>query len=408
MTPLGIYIHIPFCLSKCAYCDFYSRCGNKNEYKAYTDAVASHIEEAHLRSSDYEVDTIYFGGGTPTAIGEKNLIKILGAVLRAFRVSEDCEVTCEANPNSVTYPMLKRLRRAGFNRISFGMQSADRAELRTLGRTHTFEDVKTAVDAARRAKFRNISLDLMYGLPSQTTESFLNSLDAAIALSPEHISCYSLKIEEGTPLAERPETLFLPSDDDQADMYLAAVTRLSDEGFQQYEISNFAKEGFFSRHNMKYWTLGEYWGFGPSAHSLVGKKRFSYIRDTALYIDAIENRDQVIDKMETINESACCGEYLMLGLRTADGISGDILEKKYLTYFDEIEKVLLKYHKTHHAEFDGIRWHLTPEGFLISNRIIGDVLDALESSEHLVRPFNGYVKPMGDEHLKVQTQENFK
>lgn len=392
MTPLGIYIHIPFCLSKCAYCDFYSKCGNKNEYKEYTDAVVSHISEAHLRSSDYEVDTIYFGGGTPTAIGEKNLIKILGAILRSFRVSEKCEVTCEANPNSVTYPMLKRLRRAGFSRLSFGMQSADKSELRTLGRTHSFDDVRAAVEMARRAKFSNLSLDLMYGLPSQTTETFLDSLDAAIALSPEHISCYCLKIEEGTPLAERPETLFLPSDDEQADMYLAAVTRLRDEGYMQYEISNFAKEGFESRHNMKYWTLGEYWGFGPSAHSLVGKKRFSYIRDTALYIDAIANRDEVIDKIETINESARCGEYLMLGLRTRYGISGDVLEKRYLTYFDEIEKVLLRYHKTGHTEFDGHNWSLTPEGFLISNRIIGDVLDALESSKHLVRPLNGYVR----------------
>lgn len=392
MTPLGIYIHIPFCLSKCAYCDFYSRGGSKNEYSEYTDALCAHISEAQMRASDYEVDTIYFGGGTPTAIGEKNLLRILNTVMRSFKVSEDCEVTCEANPNSVTYPMLKRLRRGGFNRISFGMQSADRAELRVLGRTHTFDDVKKAVEGARRAKFNNISLDLMYGLPSQSVASFLDSLDAAIALEVEHISCYSLKIEEGTPLAERPETLFLPSDDEQADMYLAAVTRLSDEGYVQYEISNFAKEDFLSRHNMKYWTLGEYWGFGPSAHSLVGKKRFSYVSDTARYIAAMQCGDEVIEKLETINETARCGEYLMLGLRTAAGIAGDILEKKYLTYFDEIEKVLLSYHKTGHAAFDGLTWKLTPEGFLISNRIIGDVLDALEVSRHLVRPLGGYVR----------------
>ncbi len=392
MTPLGIYIHIPFCLSKCAYCDFYSRCGTKNEYQEYTEALCQHLYEAQMKNSDYVVDTIYFGGGTPTAIGEKNLIKLLHTVFRSFNVSLECEITTEANPNSVSLPMLKKLRKAGFNRISFGMQSASSAELRVLGRTHTFEDVKTAVEDARKAKFKNISVDLMYGLPSQDITSWLDSLDAAISLDVDHISCYSLKLEEGTPLAERPETLFLPSDDEQADMYLSAVTRLADEGFMQYEISNFAKEGFLSKHNLKYWTLGEYWGFGPSAHSLVGKKRFSYIKDTALYIDAMNSGGEIIDEIETINISERCGEYLMLGLRTTDGISPDILEKKYLTRFDEIEKVLLKYHKTKHTAFDGLAWRLTPEGFLISNRIIRDVLDALELSEHIGRPGNGYMR----------------
>jgi len=392
MTPLGIYIHIPFCMSKCAYCDFYSQCGTKGEYNEYTEALVKHIGEAQMRSSDYVVDSIYFGGGTPTAIGERNLIKILGAIARSFSVSDACEITCEANPNSVNFPMLKKMRKAGFNRISFGMQSASPSELRVLGRTHTFEDVKEAVALAERAKFDNISLDIMYGLPSQTLGSFLDSLDAAIALSPSHISCYSLKIEEGTPLAERPETLFLPSDDEVADMYLALVSRLADEGYAQYEISNFAKEGKESRHNLKYWTLGDYWGFGPSAHSLVGKKRFSYVRDRAAYIDALRTGDEIIDRIETINTSERCGEYLMLGLRTTAGISAKVLEKRYLTFFDEIEKVLLKYHKTGHTDFDGNTWRLTPEGFLVSNRIIGEVLDALEISKHLVHPVNGYVR----------------
>ena len=392
MTPLGIYIHIPYCKSKCAYCDFYSRCGDKEEFSAYTNAITKHISEAQMRESDYRADTINFGGGTPTSIGERNLIKILNAVFRSFRVTDDCEITVEANPNTADLRMLKRLRRAGVNRISFGMQSKNPAELRVLGRTHTFDDVVSAVDMARRAKIDNISLDLMYGLPSQTMESFLDSLDAAIELHPNHISCYALKLEEGTPLAEYPETLCLPDDDTVADMYLAAVTRLTDEGYEQYEISNFALPGFRSRHNMKYWNLGEYWGFGPSAHSLIGRKRFSFIRDTQRYIEAFSTGDTVIDKMETISATERAGEYLMLMLRTSDGITPEELEKKYLFFFDKIEKVLLKYHNLGCSEFDGMRWRLTPKGFLISNRIIGEVLDALESSERLVRPINGYTR----------------
>lgn len=392
MTPLGVYIHIPFCLSKCAYCDFYSQCGTKNEYDEYTAALTKHISEAQMRTSDYVVDSVYFGGGTPTAIGEKNLVKILKAVKKNFKVSSDCEITCEANPNTVTFPMLKKMRKAGFNRISFGMQSAAASELRVLGRTHGFEDVVAAVDAARRAKFENLSLDLMYGLPQQTSESFSESLSAAISLSPEHISCYSLKLEDGTPLAERPETLFLPSDDEVADMYLDMVEKLAAAGYEQYEISNFAKEGRLSRHNMKYWTLGDYWGFGPSAHSLVGKRRFSYIRDRSGYIEALRNGEEIIDRIETINETARCGEYLMLGLRTVRGIRADVLEKKYLTFFEEIEKVLLKYYKSGYTDFDGESWRLTPKGFLVSNVIIGEVLDALEISRHLVRPANGYTR----------------
>ena len=392
MTPLGVYIHIPFCLSKCAYCDFYSQCGTKNEYDEYTSALIKHISEAQMRTSDYVVDSIYFGGGTPTSIGERNLIKILKTVRKNFKVSSDCEITCEANPNTVTFPMLKKMRKAGFNRISFGMQSAVSSELRVLGRTHSFEDVVSAVEAARRAKFENLSLDLMYGLPQQTRESFFESISAAISLAPEHLSCYSLKLEEGTPLAERPETLFLPSDDEVADMYLDMVEKLSEAGYEQYEISNFAKAGRTSRHNMKYWTLGDYWGFGPSAHSLVGRRRFSYLRDRSGYIEALRNGEEIIDRIETINETARCGEYLMLGLRTVQGIRADVLEKKYLTFFDEIEKVLLKYYKSGHADFDGEAWRLTPKGFLVSNVIIGDVLDALEISRHLVRPANGYIR----------------
>lgn len=385
MRPLGIYVHIPFCKSKCDYCDFYSKTCVKADVTEYLKALCTHIGEADSKNSDYEVDTVYIGGGTPTVVGHKGLIKILDAVSKSFKVRKDSEITFEANPNTVTYPMLKKLRKAGFNRISLGVQSSDPFELKELGRTHTFDVSQSAVEMCRKAKIKNISLDLMYGIPSQTLESWRKSLEQVIALEPEHISCYSLKLEEGTPMHRNAAAYNLPDDDMTADMYLMAVETLEKAGYRQYEISNFAKPGYESKHNMKYWTLNDYWGFGPSAHSMMGKLRYSYVADTEKYINGVMNNDVIIDKSEECNSSSeRAGEYLMLALRTVDGISAETMEKKYLTYFDEIEKCLLKYHKHGCVEFDGQKWRLTPKGFLVSNTIISEVLIALENSKSVV------------------------
>jgi putative oxygen-independent coproporphyrinogen III oxidase len=381
---LGIYIHIPFCKSKCAYCDFYSCVGNKNQFLLYTKALCEHISEGSMKKSDYEIDSIYFGGGTPTVIGEKNLLKIVNTLYRSFNVLHECETTIETNPNTVTLPMLKKLQRAGFNRISIGAQSSNPFELSELGRTHTFDQVTNAVNAARAAKIENISLDLMYGIPNQSLNSWLNTLEDVIALNPSHISCYALKVEPDTPMFNNAASYHLPDEDTQADMYLKAVRRLAEAGYEQYEISNFAKPGFECKHNLKYWSLEEYWGFGPGAHSFVDKMRFSYLRDTDSYINGVLQHGVIIDKSETCNASERGGEYLMLMLRTKYGISSKVLERKYLTYFDEIEKCLLKYHRQGLCEFDGSRWYLTPRGFLVSNTIISDVLAALEKSRGVV------------------------
>ncbi len=393
MRPLGIYIHIPFCKTKCDYCDFYSKPCVKADVNEYVKALAAHLEEANLKSTDYEVDTIYFGGGTPTIIGEKNLIKITNAIYKNFNVLKDCETTLEANPNTVTHPMLKKLKKAGFNRISFGVQSSNPFELKELGRTHTFDQAVSAVELARKAGFENISLDLMYGLPSQSEKTWQRSIDDIIALEPEHISCYALKLEEGTPMCRNAAAYDLPDDDKMADFYLMAVESLEKAGYKQYEVSNFSKQGKESKHNLKYWKLEDYWGCGPSADSMMGKKGFSYVRDTRGYIDGVLKHDTVVDKSEECNStSERAGEYLMLALRTVDGISAETVEKKYLTYFDEIEKCLLKYHKYGHVEFDGERWRLTPKGFLISNTIISEVLIALENSRSVVNK-NMYKRP---------------
>lgn len=389
---LGIYVHTPFCKKKCSYCDFHSKCGDKKDMVSYAKALCKHIEESNMQETSYEIDTIYFGGGTPTVMPLREIERIVRALYENFNVLDTCETTIEANPESVELKYLKRLKTLGFNRISMGVQSTNDNELEILGRIHNFEQVKDAVEIIRHAGFENLSLDLMYGLPEQNIESFKKSLSDVIALNPEHISCYALKLEEGTHLYGTTDVYNFPDDDAVADMYLMAVDYLKENGYIQYEISNFAKPNFHSRHNKRYWDMSEYLGFGPSAHSFINKLRFNYFADTQKYINGILNNDIIIEKSEEGQPGERAGEYVMLALRTTDGISASTLEKKYLTYFDELEKKLLNYHKMGYAEFDGISWRLTPRGFLVSNTIISELLIALENSRGVTKSGNIYNK----------------
>ena len=225
---LGLYIHIPFCKCKCAYCDFYSLAGSEGQMDGYTEALCAHLAETAPFAAGHAVDTVYFGGGTPSYLGEKRLAKILKVILKKYRVQRDAEITLEANPDSACdWKALKALRKTGFNRISLGMQSACAEELSEIGRIHSPEQVKLAVEAARKAKFDNLSLDLIYGLPNQSMERWQANLSAAVDLAPEHLSCYGLKVEEGTPLFARRDTANLPNDDAQSDMYLYTVDYLA-------------------------------------------------------------------------------------------------------------------------------------------------------------------------------------
>ena len=277
---LGLYLHIPFCKSKCAYCDFYSLPRSEEKMDAYTAALIRHLEEVAPRCTAHTVDTVYFGGGTPSYLGEKRLIKLLKTVKKRYHVAADAEITLEANPDSAEdWKTLRALRKAGFNRISLGAQAADDELLRRIGRVHTWEQVLSAVAAARMAGLENLSLDLIYGLPGQSLAAWQDTLRSAAALEPKHISCYGLKIEPGTPLWQQRQSADIPDDDTQADMYLWTVDYLKKHGYEQYEISNFAQPGYESRHNLKYWTLGEYAGFGPGAHSDMGGVRFAYERN---------------------------------------------------------------------------------------------------------------------------------
>ena len=371
---LGLYIHIPFCKAKCAYCDFYSLAHSEEKMDAYMAALLRHLEEVAPRAAGMQVDTVYFGGGTPSYLGAARLCRILQTVLRRYDVARDAEITLEANPDSAgDWKELRKLRRAGFNRLSLGVQSTDDALLRRIGRVHTYEQVQQAVMAARKAKFTNLSLDLIYGLPGQTMEDWQRTLADAVALGPEHLSCYGLKLEEGTPLWQQRQTLTLPDDDVQADMYLYTVAALGEMGYEQYEISNFAKSGKESRHNLKYWRMEEYAGFGPGAHSDFGGVRYGYVRDIDSYIAG----RLVLSESETDSTLARDYEYVMLSLRTAAGIDRQTFEKRYRQRFQPMETLFEQYEKAGLASRTEGGWRLTPRGFLVSNSIIAALQEAL-------------------------------
>ena len=371
---LGLYLHIPFCKSKCAYCDFYSLPHSEEKMDAYTAALIRHLEEVAPRCARQTVDTVYFGGGTPSYLGEKRLTQLLKTVKKRYHVASDAEITLEANPDSAgDWKTLRALRRAGFNRVSLGVQAADDAMLRRIGRVHTWDQVLSAVAAARMAKLENLSLDLIYGLPGQTLADWQETLTAAAALEPNHISCYGLKVEPGTPLWQQRHSAALPDDDAQADMYLWTVDYLAKQGYAQYEISNFARPGFESRHNLKYWRLEEYAGFGPGAHSDLGGVRFAYERDLDAYI-AGELRLSEMERIPPLDRDL---EYIMLSLRTVQGIDSGYFERQFRQKFRPMEELLTRYEANGLAARTERGWHLTPRGFFVSNAIIVSLQEAV-------------------------------
>ena len=386
-TPLGIYIHVPFCRSKCQYCDFYSVTDkDARTMDSYLYAICDHIKEAGALAREYLVDTVYFGGGTPTFFGSDGMAAILSTVRKSFDVAKTAEITFEANPDSVSDRLLRRLRSEGFNRVSLGIQCDNDEILKKLGRPHSYAQAVSAVERIRRAGFRNLSLDLMYGLPGQTLEAWEKTLEHVLALRPEHISCYGLKVEEGTPLYEYREFCNLADDDTQAEMYLSAVEILRSYGYRQYEISNFCRKGNVSRHNLKYWTGGEYLGFGPDASSDFAGRRFSIVRDLSAYVEGIREGGQVLREVQDIPNRERAGEYLMLRLRLVSGIDAREYENRFQLSFDPLEAALLRFrdHGWAQKTYDG-RWHLTPTGFLVSNNIISDLLLAQDRSAPLTR-----------------------
>ncbi len=385
---LGIYIHIPFCVSKCSYCDFYSLSGQDDLMTSYKRAVIRHIEETAPQLEDYYIDTVYFGGGTPSYFGAERICDIFNALKTNAKVLKSAEVTVEMNPESVTQEGLHALRGEGVNRISLGVQSANDDILRIIGRRHNFRQAENAVKLARSEGFDNISLDLIYGLPSQTRNDWAETLARILALHPQHISGYGLSLEEGTPICKYKGTEFLPSDDDQADMYLYMTDILEHYGYPQYEISNFSLPGKESRHNLKYWRLRDYMGFGPGAHSCIGNVRYSYKRNVNDYIRAMSGADvDIIDEYEKISKLDRAAEYIMLGMRTVRGISKREYMSIYASGFDGMEYLLGEYEKKGWTKLTGERWSFTSSGFLLSNMLIGSLLEAQSDEKKSANPW---------------------
>ena len=385
--PLGIYVHIPFCRSKCQYCDFYSVTNKESKLlNNYRKAICEHIREAGAQAPDYLVDTIYFGGGTPSFFGPEGLAAILTAIRKSFDVSPSAEITFEANPDSISKHLLRRLRSEGFNRVSLGIQCDDDEILKQIGRPHSYSQAVEAYKLIRRKGFRNVSVDLMYGLPGQSLTDWQDTLEHVLELKPEHISCYGLKVEEGTPLYEIQHEANLADDDTQADMYLHAIEILKDHGYRQYEISNFCRKGHVSRHNLKYWSGEEYLGFGPDAASDFGGRRFTAVRDVHAYIDGILSGGMVLREVQEVPSRERAGEYLMMRLRTSMGIIPEEYERQFLLPFEPLEAALetFRSRKLAARSYDG-RWHLTAEGFLLSNSIISDLLIIQEQTESITK-----------------------
>lgn len=369
-SPVGVYIHVPFCLSKCPYCDFYSQAADSSLLEAYVDAVCRAVR--HSGEDGRRVDSIYFGGGTPSLLDEKSLSRILEALDRIFVFTKP-EITLEANPGTADGRKLRGFRVAGVNRVSFGAQSALDAELKALGRRHASDDTKRSILAAVEAGFENISADLMLGIPRQTRESLKQSVDFLAGLPLSHISAYMLKTEDGTAFAESGERMLCPDEDVSAEIYLDCVEALESRGFSQYEISNFAKKGMESRHNLKYWRCEEYLGIGPSAHSFIDGKRFYMPRDLKSFIEA-ENPVSLAVLDENGGEGGGFEEYAMLRLRLCEGLDLNETAKNFGADTQRIAKKAAALEKQGLLSFKNNIISLTPRGFLLSNPVTASLL----------------------------------
>ncbi len=370
-NPIGLYVHIPFCATKCPYCDFYSVKYSSDQEQKYVDSVLTHINS--YKNCGLTADTLYFGGGTPSLIKASNIERIINAAKDNFQLSG--EITVECNPNSTPKLKLMDYNSIGVNRVSFGMQSGVDKELHALGRTHKTDQVITAVLNAVNSGITNISLDLMLGTPYQTFDSVCNSINLISSLPVTHVSAYMLKVEENTPYYNSKLLPYCADEDTLSDIYLKTVEMLSKSGFTQYEISNFAKDGFQSKHNLKYWHCDDYLGFGAAAHSHFGNRRFCFPPNINEYISTCGTNE-----VSTDEKSNGADEYIMLNLRLTDGIDLSLLNAKYGISKEAVISFSQKYILNGLAKITNDRLYLTPNGFLLSNTIICNLIQNVFSS----------------------------
>lgn len=333
---LELYVHIPFCVRKCEYCDFLSAPAGADTQQEYVRNLLLEIEQKGVRCTDYEVTTIFFGGGTPSILKAGWIADILDAIHRNFKVRKDAEITIECNPGTLTFEKLSIYKSAGINRISVGLQSASDAELRELGRIHTYEDFFKSYDLIRKKGFSNVNIDLMAALPGQTLKSYEQTLRRVLALKPEHISAYSLIIEEGTPFYEKYEAdellrekgekpQMLPSEETERLMYERTKELLLAHGYERYEISNYARRGYACRHNIGYWRRENYLGFGLGSASLLENERFHNTTDLTDYLGG----DYLAYEQEKLDKKSQMEEFMFLGLRMTDGISTECFRQTF-------------------------------------------------------------------------------
>lgn len=364
----GVYLHVPFCKSRCSYCDFATDVWRSaGAVERYVRAVTEEIQKSEFEDQIF-VDTIYFGGGTPSLLEPVLVKQLLDAVAGRFDVAADAEITMEMNPATVTSESLGAFRSLGVNRASFGVQTFNDRHLKLLARGHDANDARQTFKMLRSAGFENISFDLIAGLPGQALDDWKQNLDQAIAMQPEHLSLYLLEVHEGTPIAEQISSGRRPVPDPElaAEMYELMIIELAAAAYEQYEISNFAKPGFESRHNTKYWRLEPVFGFGVSAHSFDGIERYSNERDTNKYIERVENFSAAEVFRERIDTAS---EFAFLGLRLNEGVDLAAYQGKFNV---DLRPKAIELERTGLVEFKEGRMRLTRRGMLFSNEVFAE------------------------------------
>lgn len=373
MQTLGVYIHIPFCVQKCVYCDFLSAPATRERQQIYLKALKKEMEKEAKDYTDYVIGTIFFGGGTPSILEAEDIAECIQLLKLHYSMSDDVEITIEMNPGTASKEKLEGLKRAGVNRLSIGLQSAQNEELKMLGRIHTWEEFVNTYNMAREVGFANINVDLMSALPGQTIKTWENTLHKVLELKPEHISAYSLIIEEGTVLYDRLEQYPpIPSEEEDRLMYQRTKQLLRQNGYERYEISNYAQKGYESRHNTIYWVRDAYVGFGLGASSMVADRRWNNTGEMEDYLDECMEKKQ---DYHVLSQEECMEEYMFLGLRMMRGVS----EKRFFELFgrnmEEVYgKVLCKWMKEEFMQKEGDRIFVTDKGIDVSNVILADFL----------------------------------